>query len=439
VRRTLVVATAIAATAGGVAVASMAGGTEDRDRVAQRPPVRPLSEAACSPVTYSGAGRPSALIVLSTTLQGSFADHGIQAAQAVKLVLARRGWRAGTHAVGLQVCDEVPYGADGSDPRKCARTARAVAKNGGVLAVIGPWSSSCGPMLSILNRGSGPVAVVSPSATYLGLTRGGPGVARADPARYAPTGRRNFVRVVPADDVQAAAGVMHARDVGARRLFVLHDGGIYGRGLAGDARVAAERAGIDVVGFASWRADARGYAHQAEQVRQARADAVYLAGYGFSNGPRLIVDLRRRVGTKLLILAPDGFAAPGYLVAHAGAAADGVAFTIATVPATALPTGGRRFADDFERRFGAAPCCFAVHTAQATDVVLDAIAGSDGSRAQVTRNVLRTSVNDGQLGDFRFDAAGDTTRNTMGVFVIEGGRGRFVAALTPPSELLARE
>jgi branched-chain amino acid transport system substrate-binding protein len=272
-----------------------------------------------------------------------------------------------------------------------------------------------------------------------GLTRGGPGVGRTDPARYAPTGRRNFVRVVPADDVQAAASVVHARQHGARRLFVLDDGGIYGKGLAGDVRVAAERAGIEVVGSARWRATARGYGQQAEQVRQARADAVYLAGYGFNNGPRLIVDLRRRVGTRLLMLAPDGFVAPGYLVGQAGAAADGVVFTIATVPADALPPAGRRFAAEFERRFGSAPCCFAVQTAQAMDVLLDAIAGSDGSRADVTRNVLRAGVKSGQLGDFQFDAAGDTTRNTMGVFVIEGGRGRFVAALAPPRELLARE
>jgi branched-chain amino acid transport system substrate-binding protein len=46
-------------------------------------------------------------------------------------------------------------------------------------------------------------------------------VPTADPSRYYPTGRRNFARIVPADDVQAAAGVNYARRLDARRPFVL--------------------------------------------------------------------------------------------------------------------------------------------------------------------------------------------------------------------------
>jgi ABC-type branched-subunit amino acid transport system substrate-binding protein len=152
-----------------------------RDQVSAGSPARLVSTPACAPIAYAGEGRPSALIVLTTLLQGAFADHGVQAAQAVKLVLARHGWRAGDHTVGVQVCDEVPHGSDESDPAKCERIARALAPNRAVLGVIGPWSSGCAPMLPILNRAAGPVAVISPSATYLGLTRAGPGVPTADP------------------------------------------------------------------------------------------------------------------------------------------------------------------------------------------------------------------------------------------------------------------
>jgi branched-chain amino acid transport system substrate-binding protein len=422
-----------------VAVVLIAGGDGD-DRATpavMRPQAKPIRNAACSPVTYAGDGSPTGLVVLSTLLQGDFRAHGIQAAQAVKLVLARRGWRAGSNAIGLQVCDEVPYGSDESDPRKCARTARAAGDNPAVLGVIGPWSSSCATLVSLLNRARGPVAVVSPSATYLGLTREGPGVAAGDPERFAPSGQRSFVRVVPADDVQAAAAIAYAQRAGVRRLFVLHDGGIFGKGLAGGVRESAHRAGLGVVGGARWRPTAHDYTAEAEQVR--RADAAYLSGYASGNSPRLIADLRRALGSDLLILGPDGFAAPDVLVREVGAAADRFVFTIATLPARALPPGGRRFAAEFEARFGAAPCCFAVQAAQSMEVLLDAIAASNGTRAGVTRAVLETNVKGGELGDFGFDSTGDTTRNPIGVFEIRGGRGRFVAAIEPPPELLSRD
>jgi branched-chain amino acid transport system substrate-binding protein len=427
---------AIAAVVAAVAAVILLVGV--RDRVGARPPARPVVASACSPVTYAGNGRPSALIVLSTLLQGSFADHGIQAAQSVKLVLANRHWRAGPHTIGVQVCDEVPYGSESSDPRTCDRNARALAANRAVLGVIGPWSSSCAAMLSILNRAPGPVAMVSASATYVGLTRAGPGVVAGDPARYRPSGRRNFARVVPSDDVQGAAGVLYARRLGTRRMFVLHDDGVFGRGLAADVQAAAPRAGIALAGAAAWRPSARDYQALAQRVRRAHADVVYLAGIATNHGARLIVDLRRELGARYPIIAPDGFANPGYLIERAGSAAEGVVFTIATLPSNKLAPTGRRFATDFERRFGAAPCCFAVQAAQAAEILLDAIAASDGSRTAVTRNVLRARVRNGQLGSFRFDAAGDTTGNTIGVYRITGGRGRFQMALTPPPTLLAR-
>jgi branched-chain amino acid transport system substrate-binding protein len=415
------------------------GDNDERGQGVSRSVAEPVRNAACSPVTYAGDGRPSGLIVLSTLLQGQYKPHGIQAAQAVKLVLAQRGWRAGSRAIGVQVCDEVPYGSDESDPRKCARTARAAAGNPSVLGVIGPWSSSCASLITILNRADGPVAVVSPSATYLGLTRAGPGVAPGEPDRYAASGQRSFARVVPADDVQGATAIAYAQRVGVRRLFVLDDGGIFGKGLAGTIRDSARRAGLAIVGGARWSPTARSYSSQSEQVRSVGADAAYLAGYASGNSPRLIADLRRALGEDALIFGPDGFAAPEVLVREIGAAADHFVFTIATLPTRALPPGGRRFAKEFESRFGAAPCCFAVQSAQAMEVLLDAIAASDGTRAGVTRAMFDIRVTGGELGDFRFDSAGDTTRNSMGIFEIRGGRRRFVATIEPPRELLPRD
>jgi ABC-type branched-subunit amino acid transport system substrate-binding protein len=48
-------------------------------------------------------------------------------------------------------------------------------------------------------------------------------------------------------------------------------------------------------------------------------------------------------------------------------------------------------------------------TAQATEVLLDAIADSDGTRSSVSERLLGVRVTDGILGSFDFDANGDRT------------------------------
>ena len=163
--------------------------------------------------------------------------------------------------------------------------------------------------------GEGRWRAVSPSATYLGSHASRAG--RRPPGNRPATGRagkRSFARVVPPDDAQAAAGVEFGHRLGVRRPFVLHDGGVYGRGLAGGVRIAASRLGMEIAGTIRWRVRAGGNAGLARRVARTGADAVYLAGSATNDGPRLIADLRDGLGPGPLIVAGDGFAVPDFLV-----------------------------------------------------------------------------------------------------------------------------
>jgi branched-chain amino acid transport system substrate-binding protein len=291
----------------------------------------------------------------------------------------------------------------------------------------------------VLNRApGGAVGLVGMSATYLGLTRGGPGVEPGDPDRLYPTGTRNFVRIVAADDAQAAAGASYASGRGVRRPYVLHHGQTWGMGIATAFENAARKLGMTIAGSAGWDPRADGYGRLAERIRRSGADAVYVAGYAVDNGPRLLRDLRQRLGRGVLLIGPDGFNMPAALVEQAGAAAEGLVVTLASLPAAALPRPGRRFARDFRERFGTLPCCYAIHAAQVMDVVLDAIAESDGTRASVVRHLFRTRVRSGLIGDVAVDRYGDSTVQSIAVYRIRAARARFVTAITPSGELLAR-
>ena len=74
--------------------------------------------------------------------------------------------------------------------------------------------------------------------------------------------------------------------------------------------------------------------------------------------------------------------------------------------------------------------------AQATEVLLDAIAASDGTRASVTRNLFRTRVKDGILADFEIDENGDTTAGGVTMYRVENGKPRVVDVVTPPRSLV---
>jgi branched-chain amino acid transport system substrate-binding protein len=422
-----------------LACAAAAGCGADEPAAPSGPPATPISSSICSPVTYGGPGRPRHLLVTQSAFQGGFKGHGVQTAQAIKMVLAERGWRAGEYTVGLQACEETNAKTGIPSPQKCRRNAKAYAENRSVLGVIGPLTSNCAThMLAILNKApGGPLATISGGNSYVGLTRSGPGTLPGEPERYRPTGRPGYARLAPSDDVQGAANALFAVQNGAQRAFIVQDGSPYGRGLSSAFEFAAGELGLEIAGTDGWNPTVPNYVALGRRIRDARADTVFIAGIA-GNAPKLIADLTGVLGPRVQVMAGDAFNMPGPIVEAAGARAEGLAISIAVFPNRDLPPEGRRFAAEFTKRFSQRPCCFSVHDAQAARMLLDAIAGSGGDRARVAEAVMSADVRNGLIGDFSIDGNGDTTLNKMGIYRIRGGRIRFETAITPAPELLAR-
>ena len=79
-----------------------------------------------------------------------------------------------------------------------------------------------------------------------------------------------------------------------------------------------------------------------------------------------------------------------------------------------------------------------VHAPRRRTSLLDAIAASDGSRAGVLRNLFRTRVRGGLLGDFAIDRYGDTTLTDIAVYRVHGARLRLATMIRPSADLLDR-
>jgi branched-chain amino acid transport system substrate-binding protein len=135
----------------------------------------------------------------------------------------------------------------------------------------------------------------------------------------------------------------------------------------------------------------------------------------------LLRDLHDALGPKAPLLVPDAFASAEDLVALAGPAATSTYITYYGIPNDRLPPRGRRFLRSFAGSRGgdAGPDLAASFGAQAAEILLDAIARSDGTRASVTDEIRRTRVENGILGDIGFDANGDLVEAPLTVYRVD--------------------
>ncbi len=94
------------------------------------------------------------------------------------------------------------------------------------------------------------------------------------------------------------------------------------------------------------------------------------------------------------------------------------------IPNERLPPQGKEFLTSFAAGRGGdrGPDLGASYGAQAADILLDAIARSDGTRASVTSEVRSTDIRNGILGDIAFDPKGDLVEAPITVLRMAGGK-----------------
>ncbi len=373
--------------------------------------------ASCGKPLYEGDGEPQYLVVSDLALRTPGSENPAMV-KAIELVFRKRGFRAGPYRVAYQSCDDSSSQIGIFDVPKCAANAKSYAAGASVIGVIGTYNSGCAQSeIPFLNQApDGPLAMVSPTNSYIGLTRRDPFAEKGELEALYPTGVRNYARVYPIDDVAGAGAALFLERLGARRASALTDRDQYSDVLVRSFRVTAGRIGLGFVGVSTFDPRAKSYSALVARLKRARVDAVYVGGYlNLGNTVRLVEELREQLGPRVRLVTGDGFLPVSNMLRTLGPTARTLYVTfVGGVGEDRLPPAGRRFLEDFLATEGAAKFSpFALYAAQAAEVMLDAIARSDGTRASVTRELMGTRVKGGILGSFRFDRNGDTTRQTM--------------------------
>jgi branched-chain amino acid transport system substrate-binding protein len=382
-----------------------------------------LPAGTCSAPVYGGLGSPDALIVSDLPMQRDDAPATLAMVQAIEFVLRKHGFRAGPHRIAFQACDDATALVGTYTDEKCAANAESYAAARAVIGVIGPLNSGCATaQIATANSARpGPLAMISPTNSYIGLTRKGVGVQPGDPDRFYRTGIRNYARVYPADDAQGAAQALLAKRLGVRRAFVfLNDPtGGYSVPLAETFAKAAGRLGIRVDGPASPGRGPDRFRSVARRLRSSGTDAVVIAGLNDARAADFIRAARAALGRRLVIIAPEAFIPASERLHDIGPAASGmyVSGAVVTDPVNQLPPEGRAFVREFgATQRGRTIDILAPYAAQAAEVLLKAIARSDGTRASVTRELLRVRIAHGILGSIAFDKNGDLRQSLVPIF-----------------------
>ncbi len=303
-----------------------------------------------------------------------------------------------------------------------------------VVAYIGTFNSGAAKLsIPILNKAN--LVMVSPANTYPGLTKPGKGDASTgEPDVYYPNGKRNYARVIVADDVQGAVAANWAKTLGVTSVYILDDGELYGKGVADVFNKSATALGIKVIAQESIDPKAADYKALMTKIAASNGgkapDMIYVGMVVDNNASQLLKDKVAAMGdnTKVKFMGPDGIQTQSFIDGAGKDVAEGVYATVGGVPADQLPPSGLQYHKDYAAAYGAdtnEP--YAIYGYEAASVVINAIeticknGGDPTDRAAVRDAVFATKNFSGVLGTWSFDQYGDTSLTDMTGYVVKGG------------------
>lgn len=331
-----------------------------------------------------GPGEPLVIGVI-TALSGPLAAEGEGIAQAARLAAEERATVLG-HPVRLAVRD------GGCEPAAAEASVGALLEEPGLVGIVGPvCSPACVAVEPLLFQRA--VVMVTPRCTDIAVTR---------------QGYEGILRTAYTDALQAVAlGKLADNVLHVHRVFLVHDGTIYGRGLRDVVKLVLGEGRL--LGNVEVAPGSEDYGPAVRSIAGSGAGLVFYAGYP-EDAARFVAQVRA-AGLTVPVVLPDAALVPPGFTTAAGAAAEGVYIT-ETVPQPGA--GYSAFAERYRNRFGTAPGPFAAEAYDAVHLLLDAVeraAEHHGERLAIDRRRLRDAARHtdraGASGRVRFLPHGD--------------------------------
>ncbi len=393
-----------------------------------------LTVGACSNLsgsTGTGSSGTTVKIVSSLPMTGSALGQTQTIVNGIQQVLDEHQSTAcnGEVKIDYEVMDDATAAAGKWDPAQETTNANKAVADDSVVAYIGTFNSGAAKLsIPILNQAD--LVMVSPANTYPGLTKPGTGEPN-EPDVYYPNDKRNYVRVVPTDILQGSAGANWAKSLGAKKVYILDDQELYGKGIADIFEKTAKEQGVEVLGHEGIDPKASDYKALMTKIKGLGPDLIYFGGITQNNAGQLIKDARN-VGMsndQVKIMGPDGTFEQA-LIDAAGQDGEGYYATFGGVPGKELTGAGKTWYESYKKKYNAEPEAYAAYGYEAANIVYGAInkVCSD-DRAAIREAVIATRDFQGILGTWSFDENGDTSLDTLSGNVVKNGKFEFATKL----------
>lgn len=382
-------------------------------------------------MTFPGCGSDPKVIRIVSSLPrtGSAKGQTDTIVNGIRLALEEAKFEVAGFKLAYSDLDDATAAAGAWTPDAETSNALRAVGDPNVMAYIGPFNSGAAKVsMPILNKAG--VLMVSPANTWPGLTK--PGIGEpGEPEMYQPSGKLNYIRVVPADDLQGPLAADWAKEMGLSKVFVIDDKEVYGKGLATMFTGRAEAIGLDIVGASSIDPKSLDFKAFLRTVKDKDPDLIYFGGTTQSKGGQLAMDMVD-VGLKAKIMVPDGCYEQAFIDSAGSSNLEGRCYvTFGGMPPEQYTGNALEFMKKYEERFdGKKPEGYAIYGYEAARAVIEAIrqAGKKDRQAIVAA-ALAIKDFEGALGTWSIDENGDTTLGAISGITVKAGKFEFVKLL----------
>jgi len=360
-------------------------------------------------------------IYTSWPLQGAMLPEGTGMKNGVNLAVNQHKGMAGGYCVEVVNLDDASPQTGKWDGAVEAENANKAISDADAMVYIGTYNSGAAKVsMTITQRAH--MAQITPANTYPGLTKK-IGAAPGEPEIYRPLGIVSYFRVPPADDIQGAVGARWAKKLGYKKVYILNDQELYGKGIADVFEAEAKKIGLTVVANEGIDYKQPDQKPILTKIRASGADLVYM-GAVVETGAQTIIRQMKDLGMvspKVSFMGPDGLYEEELLKAATCGAAMGVNMhiTFASLPFEHMTGRGAEIYKAYKEAYKIEPTSYALYSWEAAEIALQAIdrAGAK-DREKIRAAVAGTKDFKGLNGTWSFDANGDTTIKVMSGFKV---------------------
>ncbi len=302
---------------------------------------------------------------------------------------------------------------DQHNPTQAVLAANKLVANPDVVAVVGHFNSSCTKAASSIYH-EGRMAQVTPASTNPEISR---------------QGYDTFFRVCPTDDVQGptAANFVWWK-LGVKKIAILDDQTTYGKGLSGEFHKKFEKLGGTVLRHDGITQGEKDFTPLLAKIKSVNPELIFYGGVYPELS--LLIKQSRKAGLNVPWMGGDGIFDVSLIQLAGPEFSEGTYATMLGVDPHALPAA-RDFVTHYEARYGEMGS-FSAYAYDATNVIIEAIrrAGKK-DRETILAEVRKTKDFPGILGALNFDEKGDAVGKSVGIFVVEKGKFKFLEEVKP--------